>query len=138
MTWTQLQADGIVQTHVATKAELDELRSLVERNISDAGVLAVSPDNRLGMAYAAILALSKMLVHAAGYRLRGRGGAGHLNTLDAAETALGATDKALFVYFDGLRRQRNALSYDAAGGVTKPDAEKALQAALKFRETVET
>ena len=36
MTWNELLAEKRVETHMTTKQELDDLRSVVERNLRDA------------------------------------------------------------------------------------------------------
>lgn len=137
MTWTQLQRDGVVQTHTPTKSELDDLRGVVARNLADAGVMALSADNRLGIAYEAVLVASKMVVHASGYRVRSGIQGAHARTLECAELAIGSTVSRSLSYFDTVRRRRNTLSYDSAGTVSDTEANDALRQAQAFAKVVE-
>lgn len=137
MTWQQRSKDGLVQTHIATKTEIDELRAVVARNLADAGVSDLSADNRLGIAYEAVLVSCKMVVHAAGYRVRSGIPRAHAVTLECAELALGPSVHDALAYFDTVRRRRNTLSYDTAGLVSDHEAKDALKQALAFRKTVD-
>jgi hypothetical protein len=59
-----------VDRHTTSKQELDDLRSVVTRNLADAAITALSADNRFGLAYEAGLLLAKMAIAAAGYRVK--------------------------------------------------------------------
>jgi hypothetical protein len=43
MTWQQLLAERKVQRHTTSRQELDDLRAVVERDLADAGLSALSP-----------------------------------------------------------------------------------------------
>jgi hypothetical protein len=68
-----------------SKAELDNLRSIVARSLSDAAAANLSADAQFVMAYDAARTLSRMIVRAEGYRPRSAGG--HYNTFIALEAA---------------------------------------------------
>ena len=129
MTWAKLLASNIVTALPATKAEIDNLRSIVTRSLSDVGAVGLSADSRFIMAYDAARTLSLIVVRAAGYRPRTAGA--HYNTFVALETADGAF-AALSVYFDGCRIKRNACEYTFAGGVTDTDADGLLKTVRQF------
>jgi hypothetical protein len=118
----------------ATKAELDKLRSLVARSLSDVAAPGLSTDMRFILAYDAARTLSLMIVRAAGYRPKTVGG--HYNTFLALEAA-DAAFAALSTYFDGCRIKRNASEYDFAGGVTETDADGLLNAVKQFATDAE-
>ena len=103
-----------------SKAELDNLRSIVARSLQDVTAPGLSADARFVMAYDAARTLSLLVVRAAGYRPRAVGG--HYNTFLALEAADPAFAE-LSAYFDGCRMKRNQCEYDFAGGVT--DTERA-------------
>ena len=67
------------------KAELDNLRSIVARSLSDAAAANLSADAQFVMAYDAARTLSLMIVRTEGYRPRSAGG--HYNTFIALEAA---------------------------------------------------
>ncbi len=46
MSWKRLENQGKVAPHVTGRAELDELRAVIKRNLDDASIDALSHDNR--------------------------------------------------------------------------------------------
>jgi hypothetical protein len=129
MSWAKLLADKRVTRVPPSKAELDNLRSIVARSLNDVTAKGLSADARFVMAYDAARTLSLIIVRAAGYKPRAVGG--HYNTFLALEAA----DKAfaaLSVYFDGCRMKRNDCEYDFAGGVTETDADGLLKTVRQF------
>jgi hypothetical protein len=129
MTWTKLLANKTITAISPTKGELDNLRSIVTRSLSDVAAAGLSADSRFIMAYDAARTLSLMIVRAAGYRPRSVGG--HYNTFVALEAADPAF-AALSAYFDGCRIKRNASEYDFAGGVSDTDADGLLATVRQF------
>jgi hypothetical protein len=129
MSWAKLLASNKVTLQPTTKAELDSLRSIVARSLSDVAAKGLSADARFVMAYDAARTLSVMIVRAAGYRPRSVGG--HYNTFLALEVAEPAFAQ-LSAYFDGCRTKRNVSEYDGAGGVTDTEAEELLKTVKQF------
>ena len=135
MPWKALLASNRVEPHTTSRQELDGLRAAVDRNLHDAGLPGLSADNRFGLAYEAVLLLSKMAIACAGYRAKGHGA--HQTTFVALELAMGRTVAKDGAYFDRCRRKRHALSYDAAGVVADTEATELLEKTGEFRQTVE-
>ena len=129
MIWAKLLADSRVTALPPSKAELDNLRSIVARSLKDVASAGLSADARFIMAYDAARTLSLLVVRAAGYRPRTVGA--HYNTFLALEAADPAF-AALSAYFDGCRMKRNSCEYDFAGGVSDTDAEGLLTAVQQF------
>jgi hypothetical protein len=100
MSWAKLLADNRVTVLSPSKAELDNLRSIVARSLKDVTATGLSADARFVMAYDAARTLSLLVVRAAGCRRRAAGG--HYNTFLALEAADSAFAK-LSAYFDGCR-----------------------------------
>jgi hypothetical protein len=135
MTWAKLLADNRVTKEPPSKAETDNLRSIVTRSLNDVMASGLSADARFVLAYDAARTLSLIVVRARGYRPKPTGGQ-HYNTflaLEAAEPAF----KKLSVYFDGCRSKRNMSEYDFAGGVTETDAAALLKTVTQFAVDVE-
>ncbi|MGA2583193.1 MAG: SAV_6107 family HEPN domain-containing protein [Tepidisphaeraceae bacterium] len=129
MSWAKLLADKRVTRSRPSKAELDNLRSIVTRSLKDVTAAGLSADARFIMAYDAARTLALIVVRAAGYRPRSVGG--HYNTflaLEAADPAFAAHS----AYFDGCRMKRNDCEYDFAGGVTETEANGLLTTVQKF------
>lgn len=129
MGWKILLDKNIVKTEPTSKAEMDDLRSIVTRSLQDVAVPGLSNDARFVMAYDAARSLSKMLVRASGYRPASIGG--HYNIF----RALAEVDTAfreLSEYFDSCRITRNRCEYDYAWGTSETDAESLLETVQNF------
>jgi uncharacterized protein (UPF0332 family) len=135
MSWKNLKSQGKVDPHVTSKAELDDLRAVVERNLDDASIQELSDDNRFGIAYQAALLSAKMAIACAGYRVKGQGA--HQTTFQALKLAMGSTVNATADYLDRCRRKRNEMTYDSEGVVSTVDAEELFRKAKEFSEAVE-
>lgn len=111
------------------------MRALVARNLKDAALAGLSADNKLGLAYEAGLILAKMTVACAGYRVKGLGH--HKTMFEVLPLAMGPSVQTTADFFEECRRDRNSISYDAAGTVSESEAEDALNEAVAFELTVE-
>ena len=69
MNWKQLLAQRKLQLHTTSKQELDGLRALIERDLTDAALAGLSADRRFATAYNAALQTAKMVIACAGYRV---------------------------------------------------------------------
>ena len=136
MTWPNLLRSGRVQRHVTSKSEQDDLRSVVQRDLTDAALPALSDDRAFATAYNSVLQLSKMAVAAAGYRVVGQGH--HQTTFEAVELAIGPTAAPYATYFDACRRKRNQLDYDVAEVASHTESQELLAKAREFQQLVET
>ncbi len=81
MSWQQPLAAHRVQPHTTSRLELDGLRAIIARDLSDAKVPGLSTDRQFATAYNAVLQLAKMAIACAGYRVVGQGH--HLTTFEA-------------------------------------------------------
>src|SRR5277367_89308 len=129
MSWAKLLANNRVTAVPPSKAELDNLRSIVSRSLKDVTAAGLSADARFIMAYDAARTLSLIIVRAEGYRPRSVGG--HYNTFLALEAADPAF-ATLSSYFNNCRMLRNQSEYDFAGGVSDGDADQLLKAVEQF------
>jgi hypothetical protein len=59
MNWKQLLAQRKVQLHTTSKQELDGLRAVIERDLTDAALAGLSADRRFATAYNAALQTAK-------------------------------------------------------------------------------
>ena len=135
MDWKKLLADKRVTAEPTSKAEIDNLRSIVTRSLKDVTASGLSADTCFVLAYDASRTLALIVVRAEGYRPRSIGG--HYNTF----LALGAADPAfheLSAYFDGCRMKRNNCEYDFAGGISDTDVDSLLETVQQFATDVET
>ena len=74
MTWTSLLANKEAQKHGTSKKELDNMRALIARDLTDAGIAGLSADRRFATAYNAALQAANMAIACAGYRITSKVG----------------------------------------------------------------
>jgi len=137
MSWQDLLNNRTVQRHQSSVNEINDLRELVNRDLKDAEIAALSADRRFATSYNAALQLSKMAIACEGYRISS-GGAHHQKTFDAAKIALGRASEKSADYFELCRRKRNDIDYDSAEVVTEAEAEQLRERVKEFRALVET
>src|ERR1700730_50031 len=118
MIWKKLLAEHKVHTHSTSKKELEALRAVITRDLSDAAVKGLSEDRRFATAYNAALQAAKMAIACAGYRLANTPGH-HRLTFDAARLVLGSSAVRSLDFFESCRRKRNVIDYDHAFVATK-------------------
>jgi uncharacterized protein (UPF0332 family) len=135
MNWQGLLQAQRIKSHLTSRQELDDLRDVVERDLQDAAVTALSADRRFATAYNAVLQLGKIVLACAGYRVVGPGH--HLTTFEAVQIAMGSSVSALTAYFDTCRRKRNQVDYDRTNAASETEAEELLNKAEEFRDLVE-
>jgi len=133
----QLSQQGRLRAHQTSKNELDSIRALVERDLADASIAALSADRRFATAYNAVLQLGKMVLACAGYRTSSSVGGHHKTTFVAVELILDSAHAPLMTYFDTCRRMRNQVDYDMAGVASETEAEELLTKALELQNIVE-
>ncbi len=99
-------------------------------------VLAIDDEAAYQLAYEAMLKGSLGLMLSHGFRPRSVPGH-HVAIIRFVERQLGAPSHRLVALFDRMRRKRNQALYDAAGLITRTEAEQALETAAKYLVDVE-
>ena len=69
----RLLAEGRLRRHRASAREIADLLGVVDRNLADASVGAVSADRRFAIAYEAALELATITLYCNGYETYGAG-----------------------------------------------------------------
>src|SRR5687768_495220 len=87
MSWQSLLQAQKIRPHSTSRKEIEDLRAVVERDLQDAKIEALSADRRFATAYNAALQLAKIVLACAGYRVVGP--AHHQTTFEALEIAMG-------------------------------------------------
>jgi len=136
MSWKKLLQDNKVHRHTTSRQELNEIRRLVARDLTDAAIPALSEDRRFATAYNAALQTAKMAIACAGYRIASVPGH-HRLTFEGAKLALGEPAEHLADYFDSCRRKRNEIDYTGATIATTTEADELLLHAKAFLNLVE-
>jgi hypothetical protein len=126
--------NGWLRTHSTSPQEIQDLLSIVKRDLADARQADLSADWRFGIAYNAALKLCTILLYASGYRAEKN--LQHYRTLQALPVILGSARKADADYLDACRIKRNTVEYDYAGAATKQDADELIAFATELRSAV--
>ena len=136
MSWKKLLQDNKVHRHTTSRQELNEIRRLVARDLTDAAIPVLSEDRRFATAYNGALQTAKMAIACAGYRIASVPGH-HRLTFEGAKLALGKPAEHLADYFDSCRRKRNEIDYTGATIATTTEADELLLHAKAFLSLVE-
>lgn len=133
MTLTKWLENRWLQRHDTSPREIAELLELVDRDLADANVDALSADWRLAIAHNAILQLATCAPAAEGYRPdRQRA---HERAILSLHWTIGL-DTDTVTLLDAVRRKRNLSSYDRAGRTSDTEALEVLQIARELRVRV--
>ncbi|MCP4583474.1 MAG: hypothetical protein GY839_17840 [candidate division Zixibacteria bacterium] len=104
--------DGWLSEHKTSFAEIDELFSVVDRDLKDCRVSELSPDWRLNIAYNAALQASTAALAACGFRAARD--SHHYRVIQSLAYTIKA-EKNLILQFDRFRKKRNIGGYVQAG-----------------------
>jgi hypothetical protein len=130
----RLLAEGKLRRHRTSTREIADLLGVIDRDLADASVDAISSDRRFAIAYEAALQLATITVYASGYETHGTGH--HFNTFEALRETMGPTGQEYADYFDTCRTKRATTSYDRAGEISDTEVEALLVEVRGFREKV--
>jgi hypothetical protein len=129
-------ANGWLRPQPTSRQEIAGLLSIVDRDLTDAAVSALSADWRFGIAYNAALKLCTILLRASGYRAERA--QQHYRTIGALPLVLGGPRRDSATYLDTCRIKRNSAEYDMAGAATEADVDELLVFARELRRDVLT
>lgn len=127
--------DNRLQKHVTTKLEIRDLFNLVSRDVKDAQLTQLSEDRRFATAYNAALQLSTIVLHVAGYRVKG-GSGHHWVTISFFPEIMGKSQKDRSDYFNACRAKRNVTDYDRAGEISSSEVKELIKEVLDFKNDV--
>ncbi len=127
-------AEKRLRRHECTAQEIGDLFKLIDRDIADSSIQALSEDRRFVTSYNAVLQLATIILRVAGYRTAGTGH--HWLTFQALPELMGEKLRVHADYFDWCRTKRNMADYDAAGVIGAADATELYQESIAFRGEV--
>lgn len=135
MTWQKLLDEGRIDKHRTSRRELDDLRTVIARDLGDVDLEGLSADRKFATAYNAALQSVKMVIACSGYRVKGFGA--HYHTFGCLQLAMGKRMSKSAGFLDQCRRKRNIADYDAAGRITEAEAKEMIKFATSFTKKVE-
>jgi uncharacterized protein (UPF0332 family) len=130
MPYECLLREGRIRRHHTNPQEIASLFQVVERDLADAALPALSADRRFATAYNAALQAATAVTYSEGYRAHGIGH--HSTTFEFLKEAMGPGITSLADYFDDCRRKRNRADYIGAGYISATEAEDLLRETREF------
>jgi len=130
MPYERLLRDGRIRSHQTNRQEIASLFKVVERDLADAAIRALSADRRFATAYNAALQAATAVMYSEGYRAHG--GGHHAVVFAFLGEAMGSDMAQLADYFDDCRRKRNRADYVGAGSISTTEADDLLREASDF------
>jgi len=113
MTLQNLLAIGSLSQFKPQREDIQRLLTAAERNLADAGVAAISDENRFDAAYKCVMQCAMASLWANGYRTS-TNKPGHPQTVIQSLPLTIGLDTRTMIVMDGLRKQRNLSDYDGA------------------------
>lgn len=111
MTLQNLLAIKRLLAHAPDGAAIRKLLDAARRNLADAGVAAISADNRFDAAYKCLMQCAMLGLWANGYRTA-TSQPGHHQTAIQCLTLTMGVPSATVIVLDALRKQRNLSDYE--------------------------
>ncbi len=91
-------------------AQIGKLLAAAARNLADARIAALSPENRFDAAYKAIMQLAMISLNANGYRTLTSKPGHHQTAIQTLNLTVGVAMEQV-IFLDALRKQRNVSDY---------------------------
>jgi hypothetical protein len=124
-----------LSSHTTNPTEIESLFKVIDRDIADAGVTAISADRRFATAYNAALQLATVVLLASGYRVTA-GKGHHFVTISSLRFTMGKAALARANYLNVCRQTRNKTDYDRAGVTEEHEVVELLEEVAEFRQDV--
>ncbi len=130
MPYERLLRSGRIRPYRTNRQEIIGLFQVVERDLADAAITALSADRRFVTAYNAVLQAATAIMYSEGYRSHMSGH--HSTVFEFLREVMGEESASLADYFDDCRRKRNRADYVGVGGITLTEVEDLLKEARTF------
>ena len=124
---------GWLTEHHPTSEEIGDLLSIVERDLADSELDALSPDWKLNIAYNAALQAATAALAACGYRAARE--SHHYRVIQSLAYTIGAPG-SLMARFDLFRKKRNLGGYERAGAISDQEAREMIALAREIDSDV--
>ncbi len=125
---------GWLKAEPTSSNEIKSLLTIVDRDLKDANVAAISEDRRFEAAFNAARTAANVALRASGYRTSTQAGH-HIKTIESLEFTVKA-DSSLIQRMKTLSKKRNTTSYDSAGNVSKQELELVIKTAAELQREV--
>src|SRR6185312_15763361 len=130
MTLGDWQQHGWLKAHQASPQEVADLLALAERDLKDCRAKGLSDDWKFSIAYNAALQSSNAALVASGYSVA-KGESNHFRVIQSLAHTIGLEANSV-ASFDDRRKRRSMSIYDAAGVITKAEANQMVDFATRL------
>jgi len=130
-------SENKLSKHKTSQQEIQNLLKLVERDIQDAKVEALSNDRRFITAYNAALQLATCVLYTKGYRTKPSKGGHHWISFAVLPDIMGKRVSEYADYFDTCRVKRNVSDYTSVGEISQGETEELIAEVIKFRQIIQ-
>jgi hypothetical protein len=120
---------GWLTEHRPTPGEIGDLLVIIERDLADSDLDALSPDWRLNIAYNAALQAATAALAACGYRAARE--SHHYRVIQSLAYTIGAPG-SLIARLDLFRKKRNLGGYERAGTISEQEAQEMIALAREI------
>ena len=125
---------GWLKAEPTSRDEIKGLLTIVDRDLKDAGVDAISEDRRFEAAFSAARTAANIALRASGYRTSTQTGH-HIKTIESLEYTIKADSKVI-QRMKMLSKKRNVTSYDSAGNISAQELELAIRTGKELQSAV--
>lgn len=125
---------GWLKAEPTSRDEIMSLLTIVDRDLKDANVAAISEDRRFEAAFSAARTAANIALRGSGYRASTQVGH-HIKTIESLELTIKA-DSKLIQRMKTLSKKRNVTSYDSAGSISAQELELAIRTGTELRSAV--
>ncbi len=125
---------GWLKAEPTSRDEIQNLLSIVDRDLKDASVTTISDDRRFEAAFSAARTAATIALRACGYRTSVQAGH-HIKTIESLELTIKA-DSKLIQRMRTLSKKRNFTSYDSAGNISSQELELAIRTGGELRNSL--
>lgn len=122
---------GWLRREPTSPGEIRALLAIVDRNLSDSRVQAISADLRFIAAFSAALTAATAALRACGFRVPTQTGH-HLRTIESLEYTVGCNHE-LIQKLKTFNNKRNKTSYDVSGGVSHQELAAMIQLSTELK-----
>jgi hypothetical protein len=125
---------GWLKAEQTSRDEITSLLAIVDRDLKDANVGAISEDRRFEAAFSAARTAANVALRGCGYRTSTQAGH-HIKTIESLELTIKA-DPKLIQRVKALSKKRHVTSYDSAGNISAQELELAIRTGIELRSSV--
>ena len=130
MSLADLASKDKLKAHKTSKAEINQLLAVFDRDMADAQIVTLSVDRRFIMAYSAALTIAIVALAASGYRAANQGH--HYWTIQSLAFTLGIDLKTV-EKLNKFRKKRNIADYERIGMASGKEVGEMLDLAKRLR-----